>query len=326
MRAMLLKRIGRPLEMADVPQPQPAADQLLIRVHACAVCRTDLHIADGELPSQRLPLILGHQIVGTVESAGDARLKRGDWVGVPWLGGTCGGCKFCLSERENLCISPTFTGYDVDGGFAEFTVARASFCVPLHVVDTPAATAPLLCGGAIGFRAFRLTGAAKRLGLYGFGSAGHILAQFARAEGREIYAFTRPGDRTAQELARELGADWVGGSDESPPVPLDAAIVFAPVGELVPQALRALERGGVVVCAGIHMSDIPAFPYALLWEERSIKSVANLTRNDAIDFLAQVRQRPIKTQVEVFPLNEANRAMDALRSGEVTGSVVLTIA
>jgi propanol-preferring alcohol dehydrogenase len=298
---------------------------VVLRVRACGVSRTDLHIVDGELPPHRRPLVPGHQIVGTVASvgAGARGVKAGDRVGVPWLGWTCGACTFCLSGQENLCDRARFTGYDVDGGYAEQAVADARFCFPIPDGYPDLQAAPLLCAGLIGFRALRLTGQARRLGFYGFGSAAHILTQVARAEGREVFAFTRPGDAESQAFARELGAVWAGATTDPLPEPLDAAILFAPAGELVPLALGAVRKGGVVVCAGIHMSDIPAFPYRILWGERVLVSVANLTRKDGEEFLDLAPRVPVRTQAEVFPLARANEALDALRQGRVRGSVVL---
>jgi propanol-preferring alcohol dehydrogenase len=325
MEAMVFTGVGKALAPTDVPSPEPDDDQVLIRVTACAVCRTDLHILDGELGEPKLPLIPGHEIVGVVARRG-ARVDRfavGDRVGVPWLGWTCGVCPFCAEGRENLCDRARFTGYQIDGGFAEFAVADQRFCFSLPAAYTDVEAAPLLCAGLIGYRALRLAGTAKRLGLYGFGAAAHIIAQVAAHQGREVYAFTRPGDAAAQTFARELGAVWTGDSETAPPEPLDAALIFAPVGALVPAALRAVAKGGNVVCAGIHMSDIPAFPYADLWDERSICSVANLTRRDAKEFLALAPRVPVKTRTVVYPLGLANEAIDAVRSGRVEGAAVL---
>lgn len=325
---MLLREAGAPLEPADLPVPSPAAGEVLLSVHACGVCRTDLHIVDGELTEPRLPLIPGHEIVGTVRvvGAGVTSLKAGDRVGVPWLGETCGRCPWCQSGRENLCDAPRFTGYTRPGGYAECTTARADFCIPLPERYGDAEVAPLLCAGLIGFRAYRLAGEGRRLGLYGFGAAAHILAQVARAEGREVYAFLRPGDDAGRRFALELGAVWAGSSEERPPAPLDAAILFAPVGALVPAALRAVTKGGIVVAAGIHMSDIPAFPYRLLWEERVLRSVANLTRADGHEFFAALTRHRVETRVTTYPLAGANAALDDLRAGRVTGAAVLTMA
>jgi propanol-preferring alcohol dehydrogenase len=316
---MVLDRARAPLRQTELPQPEPGPGQLLVRVHACAVCRTDLHIVDGDLSEPKLPLILGHQIVGTV--VGDERR-----VGIPWLGSTDGECRFCRSGRENLCDRARFTGYDLDGGYAEYTVVDERFCFPLPHDYSDLHAAPLLCAGLIGYRSLRLAGPGERLGLYGFGSSAHIVAQVARHEGRRIFVFTRPGDEAGQGFARELGAVWTGGSDEMPPEELDAAIIFAPVGELVPLALRALAKGGTVVCAGIRMTDIPAFPYELLWGERVVRSVANLTRHDGEEFLALAPQVPVRTEVEVFPLEQANEALDRLRRGDIRGSAVLDVS
>ncbi|MCF4966594.1 zinc-dependent alcohol dehydrogenase family protein [Nostoc sp. CMAA1605] len=327
MRAMILESPRQPLRLVDVPIPGLNAGQLLIRVHACAVCRTDLHIVDGELTHPKLPLILGHQIVGTVEGiAGDVHnFQIGQRVGVPWLGYTCNSCPYCLSHRENLCDRAQFTGYNLDGGYAEYTVADHRFCFPLDPSYSDLQVAPLLCGGLIGYRAYRMTGEAQKLGFYGFGSSAHILIQLAHHQNRQVFAFTRSGDIAGQEFARQLGAVWAGDSDVLPPEPLDAAIIFAPVGKLVPAALRAVAKGGVVVCAGIHMSDIPSFPYSILWEERVLRSVANLTRQDGEEFLALAPQVPIHTEVNAFPLTQANEALDALRSSKIEGSAVLVV-
>ena len=327
MRAQVLHLPGEPLREASLPDPEPGPGQLRVRVQACAVCRTDLHIVDGELPGPKLPLVLGHQIAGVVDEVGEGvELEQGSPVGVPWLGWTDGECRFCQSGRENLCDNARFTGFHVDGGYAEAAVADARFCFPLPAGYTPVHAAPLLCAGLIGYRALGLAGDATRLGLYGFGSSAHLISQVARWQGRRVFAFTREGDTEGQELARSLGAEWAGASGEQPPEPLDAAIIFAPVGALVPVALRALEKGGVVVCAGIHMSDIPSFPYELLWEERSVRSVANLTREDGSELLELAPRVPIETHIEVFPLEAANEALDRLRSGEITGSAVLDLA
>jgi propanol-preferring alcohol dehydrogenase len=324
MQAMRLHRPGR-LVAEAVPDPEPGPGQILLRVAACAVCRTDLHVVDGELPAPKPCVIPGHEIIGRVLATGPGaeRFAPGERVGVPWLGQTCGACRFCRSGRENLCELARFTGYQIDGGYAELAVADARFCLPIPDAYADAEAAPLLCAGLIGHRALRMAGDPRRLGLYGFGAAAHIVAQLARHEGREVYAFTRAGDLTAQEFARGLGAVWAGGSEEAPPEPLDAAIIFAPVGALVPAALRAVDRGGTVVCAGIHMSDIPAFPYALLWEERVLRSVANLTRADGEAFMALAPKVPVRTAVEVLPLAAANAALDRLRAGQVTGALVL---
>jgi propanol-preferring alcohol dehydrogenase len=327
MRAMVMELAGEPLRLRDVPVPEPAAGQVSLRVRACGVCRTDLHVLDGELPDPKLPLVLGHQIVGVVDALGSGvtRLAVGDRVGVPWLGWTCGTCDYCTAGQENLCDRARFTGYHIDGGFAEAAVADARFCfrVPDGYADDRAA--PLLCAGLIGFRALRLAGDARRLGFYGFGSAAHILTQVARSQGREVLAFTRPGDAAAQRLALDLGASWAGSTADAPPAALDAAILFAPAGELVPLALRAVRKGGVVVCAGIHMSDIPSFPYRILWEERLVRSVANLTRRDAEEFLDLAGRTPIRTEVAVYPLQAAGDALTDLRAGRVVGSAVVAI-
>ena len=322
---MLLKSPGRSLECTEVPAPRPAAGQLLVRVTACAVCRTDLHVIDGELSKPKLPLILGHEIVGQVAEIGSnvEDFRIGERVGIPWLGWTCGKCKFCRSERENLCLQAGFTGYTIDGGYAEYTVADARFCFRIPDAYDDVAAAPLLCAGLIGYRCLRKAGDARRLGIYGFGAAAHIIAQVARHQDREVFAFTSPGDIAAQKFARRLGAKWAGGSDEAPAETLDAAIIFAPVGPLVPAALRVLERGGIVVCGGIHMSDIPSFPYRDLWQERTICSVANLTRRDGKEFLDLAPQIPVRTETQTFPLERANEALHALRSGALTGAAVL---
>jgi propanol-preferring alcohol dehydrogenase len=324
MHAMVLEAPRQPLREKDLPIPRPGPGQLLLRVHACAVCRTDLHVVDGELPAPKLPLIPGHQIVGTVvEAAPGSPFTAGDRVGVPWLGATCGRCRYCLSGRENLCDQARFTGYQIDGGYAEHCVADERFCFRLPAGYPDLAAAPLLCAGLIGYRCLRMAGDAERLGLYGFGAAAHIVIQVARAQGRRIYAFTRAGDTAAQTFARSLGADWVGDSDRPPPEPLDAAILFAPVGALVPAALRAVAKGGTVVCGGIHMSDIPSFPYEILWGERVVRSVANLTRQDGEEFLALAPKVPVHTEVTAFPLERANEALSDLREGRLTGAAVL---
>jgi alcohol dehydrogenase, propanol-preferring len=327
MRAMILDAPRQPLRLAELPVPKPNPEQVLIRVHACAVCRTDLHIVDGELTHPKLPLILGHQIVGTIEELGEKvdQFHLGQRVGVPWLGHTCAHCPYCLSGRENLCDYAEFTGYNLDGGYADYTVADHRFCFPLDPSYPDLQAAPLLCGGLIGYRAYNMTGDAAKLGFYGFGSSAHILIQLARYQGRKVFAFTRPGDIVGQEFARQLGASWAGDSDVLPPETLDAVIIFAPVGKLVPTALRAVAKGGVVVCAGIHMSDIPSFPYSILWEERVLRSVANLTRQDGEEFLIIAPQIPIRTEVNSFPLTQANEALDALRSGKIEGSAVLVM-
>jgi propanol-preferring alcohol dehydrogenase len=324
-RAMMLERPGAPLVGRELPQPVPGPGQLLLRVHACAVCRTDLHVADGELPDPKLPLVLGHEIVGRVveRGAGAERFAIGDRVGVPWLGWTCGVCVYCRSGRENLCGRARFTGYQIDGGYAEYTVADERYCFALPAEYDDLAAAPLLCAGLIGYRALSAAGDATRLGVYGFGAAAHIVAQVARAEGRRVFAFTRPGDARAQRFARELGAEWAGDSSQRPPEELDAAIIFAPVGALVPAALAAVAKGGTVVCAGIHMSDIPSFPYHLLWGERVVRSVANLTRRDGEAFLALAPRVPVRTHVHPIPLIEANAALERLRRGQLEGALVL---
>src|SRR5262245_30249193 len=316
-RGMGLRRQREPLELSDVPVPEPEPGQLLLRVRACAVCRTDLHIVDGELDRPKLPLIPGHQIVG--ESDDGRRL------GVPWLGWTDNTCRYCTSGRENLCLDARFTGYDLDGGYAEYVIADERYCFPIPDGYDDLQAAPLLCAGLIGYRSLRLAGDAERLGLYGFGASAHIIAQVARHEGRRLFGFVRHGDEEGRAFALELGCEWAGWSDEPPPEELDGAIIFAPVGALVPNALRATARGGTVVCAGIHMSDIPGFPYELLWEERVLRSVANLTREDGVEFLALAPRIPVKTQVEVFPLEETNEALARLRSGDVLGSAVISL-
>ncbi len=325
---MVLERPGEPLHPKDVPDPQPAAGQVRIRVRVCGVCRTDLHIVDGELTDPTLPLVPGHQIVGVIEAVGDRveGMAIGDRVGVPWLGWTCGECRYCTTGRENLCERALFTGYQLDGGYGETAVADARSCLVLQDAFSDLQVAPLLCAGTIGFRALRMAGGATRLGLYGFGGAAHILTQVAVAEGRRVFAFTRPGDAATQAFARELGATWAGSSTEAPPEPLDAAILFAAAGELVPPALAAVEAGGTVVCAEIHMSDIPSFPYTLLWKERVLRSVANLTWADGREFLAVAARVPVRTQVTTFELDDANEALDALRAGGLNGAIVLQVA
>jgi len=322
---MVLESPRQRLKAKELRKPEPQAGQLLVRVTACAVCRTDLHVMDGELTAPKLPLILGHEIVGRVEKVGDKvkEFTTGQRVGIPWLGWTCGRCRFCLTNRENLCEQARFTGYTIDGGYSEYTLADARFAFPLPDSYDDVAAAPLLCAGLIGYRCLRKAGEARRLGIYGFGAAAHIIAQVARHEGRDVFAFTTPGDIAAQNFARRLGAKWVGGSDETPPEMLDAAIIFAPVGPLVPAALRVLERGGTVVCGGIHMSDIPSFPYRDLWLERTICSVANLTRRDGREFLVLAPQVPVRTETQTFALEQANDALDALRKGRLTGAAVL---
>jgi propanol-preferring alcohol dehydrogenase len=328
MRAMVLDKPGQLLQLRDIPKPKPGRGQVLVRVSTCAVCRTDLHVVDGELPDPKLPLILGHQIVGRVEEMGEenSNFAIGDRVGIPWLGWTDGDCAYCRSSRENLCDNARFTGYTIDGGYAEFTVADARYCFHLPERYDNVQVAPLLCAGLIGYRTYRKTGEARRLGIYGFGNAAHLIAQIALYEGRELFVFTRPGDKTTQQAAKELGAVWAGGSDEMPPGKLDAAIVFASVGRLVPAALRALAKGGVVVCGGIHMTDIPSFPYADLWEERVITSVANLTRRDGDEFFEIAPRVPVRTHTEAFALEDANTALDRFRASKLKGAAVLMIS
>jgi propanol-preferring alcohol dehydrogenase len=325
---MVLEKPKQPLQLRDVPKPKPGRGQLLVRISTCAVCRTDLHVVDSELPNPKLPLILGHQIVGRVEEIGgeNATFAIGDRVGIPWLGWTDGDCAYCRSSRENLCDNARFTGYTIDGGYAEFTVADARYCFHLPEQYDDVEVAPLLCAGLIGYRSYRKTGDARRLGLYGFGNAAHLIAQIAIYEGRELFAFTRPGDKATQLAARGLGAVWAGGSDEMPPEKLDAAIIFASVGPLVPAALRTLAKGGVVVCGGIHMTDIPSFPYADLWEERVITSVANLTRRDGDEFFEIAPRVPVRTYTEAFPLTQANTALNLFRAGKLSATAVLRIA
>ncbi len=325
MRAMVLDRPNTPLVLRERPIPQPAGGEILVEVAACGVCRTDLHVVDGELPQPKLPVVPGHEIVGRVAAIGKGvtGITPGERVGVPWLGATCGVCPYCRSGRENLCDRPLFTGYTRDGGYATHTVADARFCFPLPEAVDAAAAAPLLCAGLIGWRCYRMAGEGAALGLYGFGAAAHILAQVAAWQGRRVYAFTRGGDEASQKFARSLGAVWAGGSEDTPPEPLDAAIIFAPVGALVPAALRAVKKGGRVVCGGIHMSDIPGFPYRILWEERQLVSVANLTRADAREFLRVAPQAGIKMQVTRYPLTEANAALADLRAGRFEGAAVL---
>jgi propanol-preferring alcohol dehydrogenase len=329
MRAMILETSGQPLRFMEVPIPIPNPDQLLLRVHACGVCRTDLHIADGELPNPKLPLIPGHEIVGTVVQTGEhvTQFRLGDRIGVPWLGYTCGTCHYCRRGQENLCDNARFTGYTLDAGYAEHAVANQRYCFHLPENYTDAEAAPLLCAGLIGYRSYRMIGEnVERLGIYGFGAAAHIISQIAVHQGKSVYAFTRPGDTHAQEFARRLGAAWAGDSSASPPEALDAAIIFAPVGALLPAALRATAKGGTVVCGGIHMSDIPSFPYRLLWEERVVRSVANLTRQDGEELLSIAPQVPVRTEVQVFPLAQANEALHLLRSGQIQGAAVLEVA
>jgi propanol-preferring alcohol dehydrogenase len=326
MRAMVFEGVGEPLREVQRPIPQPGPGQLLIRVRACGVCRTDLHLLDGEVDVPHPPRILGHMIVGTVESAGDGAIDVSDGdgrIGVPWLGWTDGTCEYCRSGRENLCPNAKFTGRDIDGGFAEYTIADARFCFPIPASYSNEQAAPLMCAGMIGYRALRMAGEAARVGLYGFGDSAHILTQILRWQGRRVYAFTRPDDEATQQFARELGAAWAGGSDELPPEPLDAAIIFAPVGALVPAALRALAPSGVVVCAGIHMSDIPSFPYEILWMERSMRSVANLTRLDGRELLDVAPRVPVETKISLYPLEATNDALADLRAGRFTGAAVV---
>ncbi len=327
MRAMVLETLPGKLQPRDLPVPEPAPGQVLIRVSTCGVCRTDLHIVDADLTEPKLPLVPGHQIVGTVaeSGAGTGRFSPGARVGVPWLGWTDGQCRFCREGRENLCENARFTGYDIDGGFAEFAVADERFCFPLPDAIDDIHVAPLLCAGMIGYRALSIAGDGERLGLYGFGSSAHILCQIAAGEGRRVFAFTRPGDSAGQDFARSLGAEWAGGSDELPPEPLDAAIVFASVGSLMIDALKASERGARIVSAGIHMSDIPSFPYEMLWEERSLHSVANLTRSDGVALLDLAARHGVEPLVETLPLEAADQALDAIRSGASQGSTVLTV-
>lgn len=327
MHAMELPARGAPLTQVERPEPVPGAGEVRIKVSACGVCRTDLHVVDGELPDIRYPIIPGHEVVGRVDAlgAGVSDLKVGMRVGVPWLGFTCGTCPYCRENKENLCDRPKFTGYTRDGGFASHLVADARYCFPFGEDGDDASLAPLLCAGLIGWRSLVIAGEGRNIGIYGFGAAGHIVAQVAHAQGRTVYAFTRHGDEEAQQLARTLGAEWAGISEEKPPVELDAAIIFAPVGPLVPQALRAVRKGGRVVCAGIHMSDIPAFPYKILWGERQLVSVANLTRQDGIDFLKAAAAADIQTHITVFPLDQANEALAGLRDGRLVGAAVLRL-
>lgn len=325
MKAMVLEKVRQPLVLKDVPCPIPNPFEVLIKVNTCGVCRTDLHIVDGELSHPKLPLIPGHQVVGTIDKLGGkvSKHKIGDRVGIPWLGGTCHTCEFCISERENLCDQAIYTGYLRDGGYADYCTAHEDYVLPLPAIYDDLHTAPLLCAGLIGYRAFRLAGPAQTIGFYGFGSSAHLLIQVATALGREVYVFTRPGDDKTQAFAYSLGAKWSGGSNQLPPKALDAAIIFAPAGELFPQALKGVKKGGRVISAGIHMSDIPSFPYALLWEERSMSSVANLTRQDAIDYIQVIRKVNLKVTVTAFPLKDANQALTAIREGTLEGSAVL---
>lgn len=327
MKAMILNAAGQPLQQAERPLPIPGENEVLLKVAACGVCRTDLHVMDGDLPKPKLPLILGHEIVGVVVEKG-ARVERfavGQRLGVPWLGHTCGHCRFCASGRENLCDQALFTGYHLDGGYAEYTVADQRYCFPLPQSYTDAEAAPLLCAGLIGYRALAAAGEAERLGIYGFGAAAHIITQVARAQGRKIFAFTKPGDVAGQRFATELGAVWAADSTAAPPEEMDAAIIFAPVGALITQALRHTAKGGTVVCAGIHMSDVPGFPYAILWSERSVRSIANLTRRDGEEFLDLAPRLGVRTEVQPFRLEAANEALDALRQGRVRGAAVLVM-
>lgn len=327
MKAMILERPRTLLRMADLPEPVPGPKQALIHVRACGVCRTDLHVIDGDLTEPKLPIVLGHQIVGSVVSIGEEveRFSPGDRIGVPWLGGSCGQCRYCRMGRENLCDEARYTGYQIDGGFAEMCVADEQFCFPIPEGYSDLQAAPLLCAGLIGYRALRMTEDAQRLGFYGFGAAAHILIQMANYQGREVYAFTRHGDEEGQEFAKSLGAVWAGSSEEYPAARLDAAIIFAPVGSLVPVALRAVAKGGTVVCAGIHMSDIPSFPYSILWEERVLRSVANLTRQDGEEFFALAPKVPVRTEVHPYPLEKANEALYNLREGQFTGAAVIVV-
>ena len=327
MKAMVLEEQGQPLRLEEVERPRLGYGRVLLRVLTCAVCRTDLHVVDGDLPDPKLPLVPGHQIVGEVLEVepGTEGIEPGSRIGVPWVGWTCGECRFCRSGRENLCEAARFTGYQIDGGYAEYAVADARFCFPIPIGYSDLQAAPLLCAGLIGYRSLVMAGDAERLGLYGFGAAAHIIAQVAIYQGRRVFAFTRPGDTEGQSFALELGAEWAGSSEEAPPEPLEAAIIFAPVGALVPRALAAVDKGGTVVCAGIHMSEIPAFPYEALWGERVVRSVANLTRRDGEEFLQLVPRTGVRTEVSSYPLAEANRALDDLRAGRIRGSAVLEI-
>jgi propanol-preferring alcohol dehydrogenase len=325
MKAMVLETLKTPLRHLELPTPSPSAGEVLVKVAACGVCRTDLHVVDGDLKHPKLPVIPGHEIVGHVFELGSGvtQFRIGDRVGVPWLGRTCGRCRYCQAGHENLCDAPGFTGYQLDGGYAEYAVADARYCFPIPGAEPDAEVAPWLCAGLIGHRSLRLAGDAETIGIYGFGAAAHLVTQTARYQGRRVYAFTRPGDREAQDFARSLGCAWAGGSDERPPTELDAAIIFAPVGSLVPAALRAVHKGGTVVLGGIHMSDIPAFPYEIIWGERVVRSVANLTRNDALEFLQLAPKIPVRSHIVPMPLTEANLALDRLRRGEITGAAVL---
>jgi propanol-preferring alcohol dehydrogenase len=324
---MIFERVGKPLELRERSIPEPGAGQVLLKINACAVCRTDLHVVDGELPNPKLPLIVGHEIVGRVTAVGDGagRFTIGERVGVPWLGWTCGVCEYCRSGRENLCVLARFTGYTIDGGYAEFTVADERFCVLIPEVYSDVDAAPLLCAGLIGYRSLVRAGDGKRLGIYGFGGAAHIITQVAVYQGRSVYAFTKPGDLEGQRFATSLGTDWAGGSDQRPPKELDAAIIFAPVGSLIPAALAAVRKGGIVVCGGIHMSEIPSFSYDLLWGERTVCSVANLTRKDADEFMKVAPRVPVRMTTQPYRLEDANEALNNLRSGKVEGAAVLAI-
>ena len=328
MRAMILERQGEPLKLVELPMPQPGPQQVRLRAEACGICRTDLHVVDGDLKEPKLPLVPGHQIVGIVDGlgAGVEDLRLGERVGVPWLGWACGECRFCRSEQENLCDGALYTGYQLDGGFAEYCVADARFCLRIPEEEEATAVAPWLCAGLIGYRALRMAGEARLLGFYGFGAAAHLLIQIAQTQGRSVYAFTRAADQASQDFARRLGAVWAGASDASPPVELDAAVIFAPVGELVPCALKAIRKGGTVVCAGIHMSDIPSFPYALLWGERVLRSVANLTRKDGEEFLSLARGISIRAETTIYPLERTNDALQDLRTGALQGAAVLKVS
>jgi len=325
MKSMVLREVGKPLVAVDSDTPAPGHNELLIEVSACGVCRTDLHVVDGELPGGKLPVVPGHEVIGRVAECGASvhGFRRGQRVGVPWLGATCGHCWYCEHDQENLCDEPAFTGFDRDGGFATHIVADARYTFPIGADYDDAEAAPLMCAGLIGYRSWRMAGEGRNLGLYGFGAAAHILIQVALHRGQRVYAFTRPGDTQAQEFALRMGAEWAGGSDEAPPVELDAAILFAPVGELVPAGLRAVRKGGIVVCGGIHMSDIPSFPYRILWEERRIRSVANLTRQDAVEFLDLAPRAGVRTEVTTYPLEQANAALEDLRHGRLSGAAVL---
>lgn len=328
MQAMVLEKQGQPLQYKRVPLPHPSAKQVLVKIVGCGVCRTDLHILDGELTSPKIPLILGHEIVGQVVSTGNeaALVKEGEFVGIPWLGYTCGKCKYCKQHKENLCENALFTGYTINGGYAEYTVVDERYCFPLSADYSNATGAPLLCAGLIGYRSYKMTGdSVQNIGIYGFGAAAHIVIQMAVFQKKNVYAFTREGDIETQKFAMKLGSKWAGASNEAPPEKLDAAIIFAPAGNLVPEALKNLEKAGVVVCGGIHMSDIPSFAYRLLWEERIIRSVANLTRNDGVEFLQLAPQIPVKTETQLFNLREANEALDALRNGKIQGAAVLVM-